>query len=150
MGHSFTNLLYHLVFATKYREPWLDDALRPALYAQLGSILRKEKAVALIVNGMPEHVHILAKLRPNHRVSDVLSDLKSRTSGWIHRTRKDLAHFAWQTGYGAFTVSQSQVDVVRRYIASQEEHHRKVPFGQEYLQLMLKHGVEITEEELWD
>ena len=150
MGHSFTNLLYHIVFATKQREPWLGDDLRPALYGQLGSILKKEGGIALIINGMPEHVHILAKLRPDHRVSEILSDLKSRTSGWIHRTREDLSHFAWQTGYGAFTVSQSQVEVVRRYIENQEEHHRKVPFDQEYRELFRKHGVEIPEQDLWE
>ena len=149
MGHSFTNLLYHIVFGTKQREPWLDDNLRPALHGELGSILKKEGGIPLIINGMPEHVHILAKLRADHRVSEILSDLKSRTSGWIHRTREDLAHFAWQTGYGAFTVSQSQLDVVRRYIENQEEHHRKVPFNREYLELLRRHGVEITEQDLW-
>ncbi len=149
MSHSVTNLLYHFVFATKLREPWLDNALRPALWAQLGSILQKEGGMALVVNGMPEHVHILAKLRPDHRVSEILSDLKSRTSGWIHRARSDLAHFAWQTGYGAFTVSLSQEEVVRHYIETQEEHHRRVPFDQEYIQLLRKHGAEIREEDLW-
>jgi putative transposase len=149
MSHSFTNLLYHFVFATKLREPWLDNDLRPALWGQFGKILEKEGGIALEMNGMPEHVHILAKLRPDHRVSEILPDLKSRTSGWIHRTRPDLAHFAWQTGYGAFTVSQSQVEVVRRYIQTQEEHHRKVPFDQEYIQLLRKHGAEITEQDLW-
>jgi REP-associated tyrosine transposase len=149
MSHSYTNLLYHFVFAIKERQPWLDATLSPLLCQEFGSILKKEKAILLIANSMPEHVHILAKLRPDQRVSEILADLKSRTSGWIHRTRVDLAHFAWQTGYGAFTVSQSQVEVVRQYIKNQEEHHRKMPFDQEYLQLLRKHGVEIDEKTLW-
>src|SRR5262249_7164570 len=102
MSHSFTNLLYHLVFGTKERQPWLDDSLRPALYAQLGAILKMEGGIPLTINGMPEHVHILCKLRPDHQVSKIVSDLKSRSCGWIHRTRDDLQHFFWQTGYGAF------------------------------------------------
>jgi REP element-mobilizing transposase RayT len=149
MAHSYANLLYHLVFATKGREPWLDDALRPALFAQLGSILAREGGIALIVNGMPEHVHILARLRSDHRVSDIVCDLKARTSGWIHRSHAELQHFAWQTGYGAFTVSQSQIEVVRNYIQNQELHHRQTPFSVEYCQLLRKHGLEIDEETLW-
>jgi putative transposase len=98
---------------------------------------------------MPEHVHILAKLRPDHRVSEIVSDLKSRSSGWVHRTRQDLAHFAWQTGYGGFTVSQSQAKVVHQYIADQEEHHRKTPFDIEYVRLLRKNGAEIDEKTLW-
>jgi putative transposase len=150
MSHSFTNLLYHVVFATKQREPWHADTWRPALYAQLGNILKKERGIPLAINGMPEHVHILAKLRPDHRVAEIVSDLKSRTSGWIHRTHEALPHFAWQTGYGAFTVSQSQVEVVRKYIQNQEEHHRRVPFDREYRELLRKHGAEVPEEDLWE
>jgi REP element-mobilizing transposase RayT len=149
VAHSFTNLLYHLVFATKDREPLLDEALRSSLYAQLGGIIKEKGGISLVVNGMPEHIHLLVKLRPDRSVSDILSDLKSRTSGWIHRTRPDLAHFRWQTGYGAFTVSHSQAPVVRKYIENQEEHHRSMPFELEYVQLMRKHGVELSEEELW-
>jgi REP element-mobilizing transposase RayT len=149
MAHSFTNLLYHFVFATKDRQPWLDEALRPCLFAVLGEILKKEGGTALIINGLPEHVHILAKLRPDHRVSEILSDLKSRSSGWIHRTREDLKQFAWQTGYGAFSVSLSQAEIVRGYIANQEEHHRHVPFDVEYVRLLCKHGAEIDERTLW-
>jgi REP element-mobilizing transposase RayT len=150
MGHSYTNLLYHVVFATKGREPWLDDTLRPELYTRLGDILKKESGTPLIINGMPEHVHILAKLRPDHRVSEIVSDLKSRSSGWIHRTRERSQHFAWQVGYGAFTVSQSQVEVVRRYIEQQEEHHRRTPFDVEYRQFLRRHGVELGEQDLWE
>lgn len=150
MSHSFTNLLYHLVFATKNREPLLDDALRPQLFAQLGAILTKEEATPLIVNGMPDHVHILAKPRPTHRVAAVLSDIKSRSSGWIHRTRPDLQHFAWQTGYGAFTVSESQVEVVRAYIRNQEEHHRRMPVDLEFKHLLRKHGLPVEEQLTWE
>jgi REP element-mobilizing transposase RayT len=149
MSHSYTNLLYHIVFATKNREPWLDVTLSPLVYGKLGGILSEEGGIPIIINGMPEHVHILAKLRSDHRVSEIVGNLKSRSSGWIHRTQETLASFAWQTGYGAFTVSQSQVNVVRKYIENQAEHHRRVPFDVEYRQLLLKHGYEIDETTLW-
>ncbi|HEY1381022.1 MAG TPA: IS200/IS605 family transposase [Gemmataceae bacterium] len=149
MAHAFTNLLYHIVFATKERQPWLTPALRPDLWAYLAGVIREEGGIALIVNGVDDHVHILAKLRPDRAVSDVVSAVKSRSSGWIHRTRPDVPAFAWQTGYGGFTVSQSQVERVRLYIANQEEHHRRVPFRTEFRQLLLAHGFDPDEEAMW-
>ena len=149
MAHSFTNLLYHIVFATKERQPWLTEALRPDLYAYVAGIIRDEGGIPLIINGMPEHIHILAKLRADRAVSAVVSNIKSRSSGWIHRTRPDVPAFAWQTGYGAFTVSQSQTETVRRYIENQEEHHRAMPFQVEYRKLLLAHGLEPDEQVLW-
>ncbi|MGL4552255.1 MAG: IS200/IS605 family transposase [Gemmataceae bacterium] len=150
MSHSRTNLLYHLVFATKGREAWLDDALRPALFEQIGAILKKEGGMLLRVNGMPDHIHILAKRHQDHRVSDILRDIKARTSGWIHRTRDDLGRFHWQTGYGAFTVSQSHSETVGRYIDNQEEHHRGQSLEEEFLGLCRKHGIEMDTAAVWD
>ena len=149
MAHSFTNLLYHIVFATKEREPWLTPALRPDLFAYVGGVIRDEGGIALIVNGMAEHLHILAKLRPDRALSDVVGQLKARSSGWIHRTRPEVPAFAWQTGYSAFTVSQSQIELVRRYIENQEAHHRTMPFTTELRRLLLAHGYEVAEEDLW-
>jgi REP element-mobilizing transposase RayT len=129
VAHSYTNLLYHLVFSTKERQPWLNNAIRPAVFGCLGGIL--------------------AKLRPDRSVSHTLSDLKSRSSGWMHRTHPDLAAFAWRTGYGAFTVSQSQVEVVRTYIQNQEKHHQRMPFQDELRELLRRHGHEVDESLLW-
>jgi REP element-mobilizing transposase RayT len=150
MAHSFTNLLYHIVFATKDRHPWLAEALRPDLFAYLAGAVRDEGGIPLIVNGMPEHAHVLAKLRPDRALADVVSVVKSRSSGWLHRTQPDLSAFVWQTGYGGFTVSQSQVETVRRYIENQEKHHRAMPFVVEYRKLLLAHGYEPDEEMLWE
>jgi REP element-mobilizing transposase RayT len=149
MAHSFTNLLYHIVFATKERQPWLAEALRPDLFGFLAGAVRDQGGIPLIVNGMAEHVHILAKLRPDRALSDVVSVVKSRSSGWLHRNHADLAAFAWQTGYGGFTVSQSQLRKVLRYIENQEEHHRAMPFTIEYRKLLLAHGFDPDEETLW-
>ena len=149
MAHSFTNLLYHLVFSTKERQPWLEQSLRPALWDCLGGIIKAEGGIPLIINGVEDHVHILTKLRPDKSVSNILSDLKSRSSGWVHRTHPNLEAFAWQTGYGAFTVSQSQVEKIRTYIHNQEEHHRRMPFQEELRRLLRKHGQTIDETLLW-
>ncbi|MGL4549763.1 MAG: IS200/IS605 family transposase [Gemmataceae bacterium] len=150
MAHSYVNLTYHLVFATRHREPWLDDDLRPALFAQMGAIVKKEGGMSLRINGVVDHVHLLVKLHQDHRVSEIVCDIKCRTSGWIHRTRPDLARFAWQAGYGAFTVSQSNVEGVQDYIDDQEEHHRRRDLQSEYLALCRKHGVEADPSSLWE
>src|SRR5438105_1302500 len=99
VAHSYTNLLYHIVFGTKNRTPWIDQALREPLYGKLGGIIKDAGGIPLRINGIADHVHILAKLPPDASVSKVLCDLKSRSSGWVHRKRPDLDMFAWQTGY---------------------------------------------------
>jgi REP element-mobilizing transposase RayT len=149
MSHSYTNLLYHLIFSTKNREPWLERSFRGDLFGQVAGVIKEKQGIVLAVNGVEDHVHILAKLRPNRSVSQVLSDVKSRTSGWVHRHVPQLPAFAWQTGYGAFTVSQSQVERVRQYIKDQEAHHRKMPFKDELRALLRTHGFELDEELLW-
>jgi REP element-mobilizing transposase RayT len=151
MSHSFDSLYYHFVFATKKREPWLGKGARGSLYAHLDGILRGEGVVPLAVNGMPDHVHILARLRPSHRISDLLSALKSVSSGRLKkRPEPELAGFTWQTGYGAFTVSRWDVDLVRAYIENQEEHHKTVTLHDEMVSLLVKHGVEFDEATMRD
>jgi REP element-mobilizing transposase RayT len=149
MSHSFTNLLYHAVWATKGRQPWLDADIRPALWGLLGHLVQEDHGIALLINGIPDHVHLLLKLRQDKAVSDVVRHLKARSSFWIHKTY-GRQEFAWQTGYGLFTVSESQVETVRRYIANQEEHHRRRPFAEEYKALLRAHGVPFREEDLWE
>jgi REP-associated tyrosine transposase len=96
----------------------------------------------LELNGTDDHIHLLAKLRPDRAVSDVLRDLKANASGWMHDVFPALKHFSWQRGYGAFTVSQSNVDEVRRYIAKQKEHHRKFSFRDEFIEFLKANGIE--------
>jgi len=116
----------------------------------MGGLIREEGGVALIVNGVADHVHLLVKLRPDRAVADVLRALKAGTSFWVHKTFPNHGHFAWQSGYGAFTVSQSQAETVRSYIQHQEEHHRTRPFRDEFTALLRAHGMEVREEEMWD
>jgi len=143
MGHSYTNLLYHIVFATKDRRPLLMPPIAARLHAYLGGGIRDEGGTALIVNGTPDHVHILAGLRQDKALSDVIRSIKANASKWIHQTFASQRSFAWQTGYGAFTVSEPQVEKVRRYIVDQEIHHRKKSFEEEFAALLRAHGVSL-------
>jgi REP-associated tyrosine transposase len=148
--HSYTKLLYHLVFSTKHREPFLGPSVLPRLGEYLGGAVRGEGGTALIINGMPDHIHILARLRQDAALSDVLRAIKANSSGWVHETFPELGGFAWQSGYGAFTVSASQAETVRRYIERQQEHHRRRTFQEEFLALLNAHGIDYGERYLWD
>jgi REP element-mobilizing transposase RayT len=138
---SYTNLLYHIVFSTKDRRPFITPEHETRLYDYIGGTLRQGGGVCLELNGTMDHLHLLAKLRPTHAVSEVLRDLKANASGWMHEVFPSLENFSWQRGYGAFTVSQSNVEEVRRYIATQKQHHRKVSFRDEFIQFLRSNGI---------
>jgi REP element-mobilizing transposase RayT len=148
--HSYTQLLYHLVFSTKRREPLLGPSVLLRLREYLGGAVRGEGGTALIVNGMPDHIHILARLRQDVALSDEVRAIKANSSSWIHKTFPELATFAWQSGYGAFTVSASQADKVRRYIAGQQEHHRRRTFQEEFVAFLQAHEIAYNEDYLWE
>ncbi len=148
MPQSYSNLIYHIVFSTKNREPLIVDAVKSRLYDYVGGTIRKQGGIALAINGMADHVHLLAKLRPDKAVSDVLRDLKANASGWMHEVFPELKDFSWQNGYGAFTVSPSQIEKVRAYIANQELHHAKRSFREEFVALLKANEVEFDEKYL--
>lgn len=145
MSSSYCNLRYHIVFSTKRREPWLTPEIRPRAHQYLGGAIRDENGIALIINGTADHLHILAKLRQDKAISKLVGELKANSSGWISRTFENCAGFAWQEGYGAFTVSESQLSKVHRYIERQEEHHRSVSFLEEFKVLLKAHGLPFDE-----
>jgi REP element-mobilizing transposase RayT len=148
MAQSYTNLIYHFVFSTKDRRPIITGDVKLRLYDYIGGTIRKQGGISLAINGMSEHVHVLAKLRPDKAVADVLRDLKANASGWMHEVFPDLKDFSWQRGYGAFTVSASQVEKVREYIANQELHHSKRSFRDEFIALLVANQVEFEEKYL--
>ena len=123
MAGTYTNLLYHLVFSTKERIPLITKELQPDLYAYIGGIVRGEGGVLLEVGGISDHVHLLAKFKPTVAISDLLKKIKGGSSKWVNEEKFKLRKFGWQDGYAAFSVSESQVDAVRRYIREQEQHH---------------------------
>jgi len=150
MPSSYTNLLYHIVFSTKDRRPFINKKIREELHAYIGGIIRDIGGTPIEIGGVEDHVQILAKLAPKLAISDALRLIKANSSKWAGE-RPDLVKvFAWQIGYAAFTVSKSQSGSVRRYIRNQEAHHRKKSFKGELLALLEKHEIEYDERYLWD
>lgn len=149
MPRSYTNLIYHIVFSTKDRRPTITAKRELRLYEYIGGIIRGLGGILLCVNGVADHVHLLVKLRPDKSVSDVLRELKSNSSGWMHSVFPDAADFSWQNGYGAFTVSESQVPRVSDYIARQKEHHQKESFEDVFVAMLRVNGIEVEMKYLW-
>lgn len=150
MPQSYTNLIYHIVYSTKNREPLITDNLKPRLYEYIGGMIRKRGGICLAIGGMSDHVHILTKLRPDKALSDILREIKANSTGWMHDIFPEMRDFTWQRGYGAFTVSYSQVEIVREYILNQEAHHKKVgSFRDEFIKLLIANDFDFEEKYLW-
>jgi REP element-mobilizing transposase RayT len=147
---SFACLHHHLIFSTKTRAPLITEDLQVRLYPYVGGILRENGSCLVAAGGMPDHVHSLVDLSRELSVSVALRLIKSNSSKWIHETFPEHKDFAWQTGYGAFAVSYSNLDKVKSYLASQAEHHRKTSFKEEFLGFLKRHKIEYDERYLWE
>ena len=147
---SFTQLTYHVVFGTKYRRSSIVDEMQERLYEYIGGIIRSKNGQTIEIGGMPDHIHILARLSPTIAVSDVVRDIKANSSKWMNELIETTQAFEWQKGYGAFTVSYSQIPAVRRYLQNQREHHSKRSFQDEYIEFIKRHGIEFRMEYLFE
>ena len=132
MAHTFTHILTHIVFSTKDRAPLLDADLKPRLFAYMGGIIRELGGQVILINGPTDHVHVLTTFPARISLSDFMRDLKAISSGWVHKEIPARRNFAWQAGYGAFAVSHSNLESVKEYIRTQEEHHRRLTFKEEF------------------
>jgi len=150
MAQSLARIIVHIVFGTKNRQSWLTTAVRPKLYAFMAGVLKKIECAPILIGGVDDHVHILCALSKNHAAYRVVEEVKKHSSKWVKSQDGSFATFRWQAGYGVFSVSQSKIQDVRRYIANQEQHHRRMSFQDEYRALLEKHGVEFDERYLWD
>ena len=148
MARTYTKLIYHIVFSTKERIPLIVPEIRDRLYEYLGGVIRGEKGSLMEIGGMPDHVHILARFGAAIAVSEMLKRIKGSSSHWL--SQETGTWFAWQNGYGAFSVSESQVAAVRKYIQQQEEHHKRISFKDELISLLRKHRIEFDEGDLLD
>ena len=148
MPSTHTALYYHLVFSTKNREPCLGADIRQRVHTYLGGIVRGQDGVALAVGGVSDHVHLLVSLKATHRLCDVMRELKSDSTSWI-KGDPGPTKFAWQEGYGAFTVSPPDLEKVRSYVLNQETHHRKTTFQEEYVEMLRRGMVEFDDRYLW-
>jgi len=145
MPGTYSQLLLHVVFSTKHRARQITAEIAARLYRYIGGIVRAENGVLYDIGGVEDHVHLYLRWRPDGSVSDLMRTVKARSSKWVHETYPNLGEFAWQEGYSVFSVSKSQEQAVKQYVASQAEHHRKEDFQSELLRLLRAHGVEFEE-----
>jgi putative transposase len=150
MANTYTSLHYHIVFGTKNRERWMAPDIEQRIWAYLGGIAKDNKMQPIQIGGIEDHVYVLLGAPATAAPSKIAQLLKGGSSAWIHATFPLLRGFAWQDGYGAFTVSMSSVPDVAAYIRNQREHHRTKTFQEEYLALLQKHRIHCDERYLWD
>ena len=150
MSQSLARLHVHLIFSTKNRARVLHDRIGESLHAYIATVLQKLGCPATLINSGEDHVHILFELARTVTVSQAVEDVKKSSSKWIKTQGIEFAGFAWQAGYGAFAVSESNVQAVRNYIANQREHHRNKSFQVEYRAFLEKHHVDYDERYVWD
>ena len=150
MPQSLASVLVHLVFSTKNREPWITETIETELHKYLSTIFRGCDSPALLVGGYNDHIHALFSLSRKWAIADIVEEVKTNSSKWIKTKGEEFQQFYWQSGYGAFSVSQSNVEQVRTYIANQKEHHSKHDFLFEYRHLLKKYEVEFDERYVWD
>lgn len=149
MSHTFVNALFHCAFSTKERRPLITASLQERLWPFMGGIARQNGMKALAVGGVEDHAHLLVSLPATVSVAKALQLIKGTSSKWIHDTFPDNRAFAWQEGYGAFSVGISQVNETMAYIRSQAEHHRKRTFQDEFRAFLKKHGFDFDERYVW-
>jgi REP element-mobilizing transposase RayT len=150
MSQSLAKNLIHLIFSTKNRDSLITDAIRPELHKYAGGILSDLTSPPLMMNSVADHIHVLFNLHRTKSLADVVMELKRGTSKWMKEQGPDFADFYWQNGYGAFSIGQSMVDDVIKYIENQAIHHRKLTFQEEFRQFLVRYEVEFDERYVWD
>ncbi len=150
MAQSLSKILLHLVFTTKYRHPWITDDVSEGLHALIATTCRSLGSEAYRVGGTEDHVHVACTLPRTLTVSKLLEELKSHSSGWIKQQSPACEDFAWQAGYGAFSLGQSKLSALIRYIDNQREHHAFLSCQEEVVALLDHYGVEYDIRFLWD
>lgn len=150
MPQSFGALYFHIIFSTKNRLPLITPDIQFRLYEYIGGILAHRKCALRAAGGIADHIHLLASLNRDSCVSDAVRDVKSLSCAWIHDSFVHSRDFAWQSGYAAFTVSYSNLESVRAYLASQAEHHHAKTFQEEYIEFLKRHEIDYDERYVWD
>ncbi len=149
MPSAFTQNYYHTVFSTKQRRNLILPEFESRLFQFMGGIVRDLRCALLAINGMPDHVHLLVRYRADLSHSEMLREIKGRSSKWLNESYPEIGRFQWQEGYGGFTVSRSAVPLVEAYIVRQKEHHQRQDFKTEFLELLRRHGIEFDENEVF-
>ncbi len=150
MGHTYTRILAHCVFSTKGRIPSIRDSFRERLHQFIGGTIKQYNGIPIMINSVNNHIHRLLIMPANCSISDMLRFIKANSSRLINELPDTRHRFEWQTGYGAFTIGEADIDGVAHYIVEQEEHHRRVSFQEELLELLKRYNVQYEEKYLWD
>ena len=149
MSHTFSSAHVHCVFSTRERVAHITPELESQLWSYIGGIARNHGFTSHAVGGVEDHMHVLLTIPPRISVAEAVQAIKGVSSKWIHETRPDQKDFAWQQGYGAFSIGISQMDDTIRYINNQREHHKKRDFQEEFLAFLKKHGIEYDPKYVW-
>ncbi len=149
MATTFTKLLVHYIFSTKNRVPIITPEIEPDLFAYITGISKELNCWILAINSVPDHIHILASMSKHVTVIDFMENVKKSSSFWIKAQGRSFADFHWQEGYAAFSIGESGVPALQRYIANQKEHHRKITFKEELIAFLKKYGIEYDERYIW-
>ncbi|NQX81143.1 MAG: IS200/IS605 family transposase [Flavobacteriaceae bacterium] len=146
MANTYTQLYFHIVFAVKGRQNKISTNWKDELYKYISGIVSNQNQKLMIINGMPNHIHLLIGTKPNCNLSDLIRDVKTNSSKWIDQRKFMNGKFEWQTGFGAFTVSQSGISNVVEYIKNQEKHHAKKTFKEEYIEFLNAYHIDFKSE----
>ena len=150
MAQSLSSILIHLVFSTKNREPFITPAIETELYPYMAKTFRELKSPSLIIDGTSDHVHILFSMGRVIRVADLVEEVKTGSSKWIKTKGREFRNFHWQKGYGAFSIGQSNVMALKKYILGQKQHHRRITYQDEYRNLLQAYEIDYDERYVWD
>jgi len=149
MSQSLSKLYIHAIFHVKNNECMIRPEDEKELYSYIGGTIKISNSIPIITNGMENHIHVLCIMSKNISLANLLEDIKTNSSRWIKTLGSHYREFAWQGGYSGYSVSQSRVDVVKKYIETQKEHHKKQTFQEKYIQFLKENGVEYNEDYLW-
>jgi len=150
MPQSLSSILIHLIFSTKHREPFISPEIEVELHPYMATIFRALKSPALAIDGTRDHIHSLFALSRVITIADLVEEVKTESSKWIKTKGPEFRNFHWQSGYGAFSIGQSQMATVKRYIQSQKRHHRRVTFQDEFRKFLQRYEIEYDERYVWD
>ena len=150
MSQSLSKILIHLIFSTKNREPFIDEAIEPQLHAYMAGVFKNMESPAIIIGGTPDHTHSLFVLSKNRAPSRVIKEVKRASSIWMKEQGRPYKQFYWQNGYGEFSIGESGIPKLKTYILNQKEHHKKMSFQDEMRMFFKKYNMEYDERYCWD
>jgi putative transposase len=150
MANTYTKLYYHITIAVKYRSNLISPNWKEELYKYITGIIANKNQILIAINGMPDHIHLLFAMKPDHMLSDLMRDVKANSSKFINEKKWVQGKFEWQRGFGGFTVGYSQLDMVINYIKRQEEHHKRKTFKEEYIELLKENDVEFNDDYIFE